>query len=230
MASPLSIINISLIIILIFIVITIKVTDKDVWKQIQVINDITRVKDMKKTDEVVDETFRPLYREQTYNFRLEDFFLDDPYKKMTDDVRPDTVQSDYFGLFVKSIDSIMKYKKEFKDSFLLLDDPSSLSKDHYIPCVKFAKYTVDYDKYLQEVNSNHLLVQTELKYPKFETDLKYFLILDNGKCKKHVHVLKVLEKAVSLYNKFTNDVNECLYHNRCHKPVQQGPTDICTDV
>ena len=230
MASPLAVINAALLIILICIVFSVILLDRQVWAQIEGISKLAKVADIKKSDEVVDETYRPLYREQTYNFRLEDFFLDDVYKKMTDDVRPETVQSDYFALFVAAIDTVLKYKKEFIDSFLLLDDPSSLANDRYIPCVKFAKYTVDYDKYLQTVNSNHLLIQTELKYPKFETDPKYYIVLDNGKCRKHVHVLKVLQKAVNLYYNHKVDVDECLYHNRCHKPVPKKPQDICTGV
>ena len=150
---------------------------------------------------------------------------------MTDDVRPEAVQKDYFSLFVQATDSILKYKKEFQDSFSNLSDPSSLSNDHYLPCVKFAKYTLDYDNYLQGINSNHLLVQTELKYPRFDTDLKYYLWLDNGKCKKQVHILHILQKAVDLYAKYSNDVDACLYHNRCHKPVPKlPPQEVCNNV
>lgn len=197
---------------------------------LQLINKIknnTKVIEKRNHDMMVDQTHRTLYKEQTYNFKLEDYLLDDIYKDLSDDIRPDKVQQDYFKVFSTAIDTILNNKKKFTDSFLLLSNPTSLQYDFYIPVVKFGKYATDYETYLAEVNSNHLFVNTELTYPNFKTDPRFFLDFTEGKCKRHIHILKILEIAVNLYIQHKQDVNECLYHGKCNKPQ---PVSIVKDV
>lgn len=219
MATLPSVVNLCAMMVISAIVLCLWIIDKRINSTLQAINDNARVQFMKQSDEVVEPIYEPLYRSQTYNFNLESFFLDDIYKPMSEDVRVESIQNDYYKLFITAIDSILKYKKEFTSSFLYLDDPSALQYDYYRSCVKFAKFTLDYEGYLNDINSRKLSVLTESKYKDFSSDPTYFLLIDKGKCKKHVHILKVLEKAVYLYTKHKDDVDECLYNNKCHKPV-----------
>jgi hypothetical protein len=174
-----------------------------------------------------------MYRKQSYNYLLEDYFLDDIYKKLANDVMIDTVQTDYFKSFIKCIDSIMNNKNEFIKIFINLDKPNSLQYKFYIPVVKFAKYSIDYENYLEQTSQQKFSIRVESKYSHFKDDPKYFVILDNGKsCKKKVHILYFITKAIDLYNNYKIEVNNCIFHDICTIPTQEQsmliPEQKCT--
>jgi hypothetical protein len=211
MISLLSVINFIIVLILILIITLLILYNKNIN------NKIINLKNNLK-EKVLSNT----YPKQA----LENYFLDDIYKDLPDDKRVATVETDYFVCFIKCIDSIINNKNDFINIFMKLDDPSSLQYKFYIPVVKFAKYSIDYENYLEQTSQQRFLIRIVTKYRHFKDDPKYFVILNNGK--RRVHILYFITKAIDLYNNYKTDVDNCIFHNICAvSVVQQNPPDVC---
>lgn len=231
--TGLSYVNLVFLVLVLFIGVYIWTFDKRLRSKIDLMNEfiITKVQDQKHTKLVVDETYRPLYIQQTYDFRVEDYFVSDIYKDIPEDQRSDKVQDDFFIVFTTCIDTILRQKKSFEHNFQVLSTPTALQYNYYLPVVKCAKYSIDYDSYLRETDQRRFILLVENMYRDFSSNDRYFALLDNGKCKKHIHVLYFIERAIELYRNHRKTVDDCLYYGKC-KPVilQHKPkyTDTCS--
>lgn len=215
MAQFLSFVNLGLVFVIICLLVYTWMLDKSLYSKMASLEKNLKVQEMKKTDLVVDKTYKDIYKQQTYGFQVEDFFASDIYSKIPEDQRGSKVQSDYFGLFVKSIESVFANEPYYVQNFQLLDKPTALANNFYIPIVKFAKFSIDYEGYLKNTSQRQFATRVEVKYPKFGTDEKYFVTLNNGKCKKRVHITYFIEKAMKLYKGFKKEVDDCIYYNKC---------------
>lgn len=189
--------------------------DKSVNNQL---NDLEKNKilmDTKKKDAVLNDQYKFLYRKQQFGFRVEDYFLEDIYKEFSDSQLIFNITNDYIKLLTNAVDSILKNKTEFQNNYMLYDQPEALKYPYYLPLAKYAKFTIDYDKYLKYIDPQHLAVRLNIYYPNFKTDGKYFIILKTKTCSQHAHVLLFLEKAVELYLKHPIRVDQCIYNNIC---------------
>jgi hypothetical protein len=228
MAQILSFVNLGLVFVIVYLLVYIWMLDKSLVTKMTSLEKNIKVQEMKKTDLVVDKTYKDIYKQQTYNFRVEDYFASDIYSKIPEDQRGSKVQSDYFALFVQSIQSVFHNESFYVKHFQQLDKPVALANSFYIPIVKFAKFSVDYEGYLETTSQREFAVRVEVKYPKFGTDEKYFVTLDNGKCKKRVHITYFIEKALKLYKSFKKEVDDCIYYNKCKIVKKQHSDDETT--
>lgn len=226
MISLLSVINFILVLILILVFTLLFLYNKNINNKIINLKNNLKVIEMEKKDEVIDENYRTMYRKQAYDYSLENYFLDDIYKDLPDDKRVNLIETDYFNIFIKCINSIMDNKRNFSNIFSELDKPNALKYKFYIPIVKFAKYSIDYENYLEKTSQQKFSVRVETKYSHFKDDPEYFVILDNGKsCKKKVHILYFITKAMDLYNNYKEEVNNCIFHNICTQPIIQETSE-----
>lgn len=233
-SAIITLVSILLLFIILFFSVYLIMLNRRLKYQIEDVNEYIKVQNMKKTELVVDETFKPLYIQQTYGFKLEDYFISDIYKDMSEDLQPVKAQEDYFKIFTTAIDTILRQRDSFQQNFRVLSTPDCLQYDYCIPLVKCAKFSVDYDKYLSRSDQSNFTILVEKQYPDFEVDDRYYILLDNGKCKKHVHLLFFIQKTIELYTNHPQDVNECLYYNKCKTPALRKKlekykyTDTCT--
>lgn len=170
--------------------------------------DNNRVKAIAEKNEVVDKQYQTLYREQTYN--LPRFFLEDIYDKMSFDVMRSQLVNDYFGLFSDAVNTILSNKKEYQlhKKFYNIN---ALQYPFNIPVLLYAKFTIDYNYYLIQIDPTTFANLVERYFPDFENDPKYFCRLDN----RTVHISYFIEQAIKLYVKNTAEVNNCIYHRQC---------------
>lgn len=206
MVQLISIINSILLFILLLFVLFLWIIDKQI--QIKILNTNQNIKVINKKNEIESP-------KQLYNNEVEDYFLNDIYKNLPDDIKLQKFQKDYFDIFIKGIDLILSNKTYFENTFIILNNPSSLKYKLYIPIIKFAKFSIDYEKYLEKLNFQQFNILVEKYYNNFKDDPKYFIIFNNNNCNKRVHILYFIEKAFELYNMYKNKVNSCIYHNLC---------------
>jgi hypothetical protein len=226
MVQLLGYVNLALAAIILFFVVYIWMLDSRLRSRLSSMDKHAKVQEVKKSELVVDETYKDIYKQQTFNFKVEDFFISDIYKEIPEDARGEKVQEDYFEMFTKAIDSIMSNIRFFTNGYNTLNNPSSLQyTTSYLPVVKLAKFSVDYDGYLSQTSQRQFMVRVETQYPKFGTDEKYFVVLDNGKCKKRVHILYFIQKGLQLYVNHKVDVDNCIYYGKCSPP----PKPIAAD-
>jgi len=179
------------------------------------LNKDIRVISMEHKNYVVDKTFLPLYTSQLYDYSLENFFISDIYVDLPDDQMVISVEKDYFNLFEKCINSILHNRLMFEGKWQDLNHPIGLQYKNYIPIVKFAKYSLDYEKYLEKTSQQRFALKVETTYPHFKDNSKYFVVLQNNTCKKRVHILFFIKRAIDLYFNYKNEVNQCLQYNIC---------------
>jgi hypothetical protein len=203
-------------IIVLFILISICVNS--INTNIQKLNSDSRVASMKEKNIVIAEIIQPMYKTQLYDHNLENYFMSDIYADLPNDQMITAIERDYFKLFELCINSILNNKNSFQEKWQQLNNPQGLQYKFYIPTVKFAKYSLDYEKYLQKTSLQNFRYNVESIYPHFEDNEKYFISLNTKKCTKDEHILFLVKRAIDLYFNFKNEVNNCLQFNKCdHK-------------
>ena len=218
MVSLISSINLIIILVIILLLFSCYLYTKTIKTKIATLNKDVRITLMEKKDYVIEESMKSIYSRQLYDYELEDYFLNDIYINLPNDELITNVENDYFTLFKSCINSIITNKKMFETKFQDLDDPTGLQYKYYIPVVKFAKYSMDYEKYLEKTSQQRFTLRVETEYPHFKDAQKYYVTLDNGKCKKLEHILYFVTEAIKLYTNFKSQVDNCLYHDVCNVP------------
>lgn len=206
-----NLVTIGIAIILVYIVLTM---DNTIKLKLHELSRHASVIQIKKKQKVTSES-RLLYLRQKFNYRVEDYFLEDIYYNLNETERTKLVTNDYFQLLLNGIDSILNNKADFEKNYKIYDTPDALKYPYYLPIAKYGKYTVDYNKYLENVNPEELTVKLNEYYPNFRTDDRYFLIIKNEKCTQRAHVLLFLEKPIKLYFNEPVRVDQCIYYNIC---------------
>jgi len=178
----------------------------------------------------IDNRLKYAYITENYNYKLPDFFLSDIYKDLPPEQQVESVQNDYLVLFILAINSIVNNKQDFIKYFKKLNQPVSLQLQSYIPVVKLAKYSIDYNKYLVKMDTQKFLLLVETYYPQFNTNPKYFIEVANNSCQRNEQVLFFVTLAISLYTKHRDKVNDCIYYNKCScaSPVVQE--EVCNII
>lgn len=207
-----NLITISITIILVYIVLS---KDSYVHLQLNELSQNNALIQMRKKDNVTTSENRLLYLRQKFNYRVEDYFLEDIYNSLYETERNKNVTNDYLIILINAIITILSNKSDFEQNYKIYDTPDALKYPYYLPLAKYGKYTIDYDKYLKNINAEELIVQLNNYYPNFRNDDRYFLIIKNEKCTQRAHVLLFLEKAIKLYLNEPVRVDQCIYYNIC---------------
>lgn len=214
MIQLLIIIILILIFILIVFILCLYLFDIKIYEKNKAINRDSKVIDMAKKDLIVNNNFKDIYN-NNLNKDLDNFFIDDVYINLSSGDQITKVENDYFNLFTSSINSILSNKIYIENVSIILDKPVSLEYNFYIPIIKFSKFSIDYDIYLQHINEEEFNKRIENYYNNFKNDNKYFVMLN----KKRTHVLYFIQQGIELYKNYKNDVNKCIYFKSCGKNI-----------
>ncbi len=223
----LSIVNFVIIIIILIIAFIMFFMEKTLSRKIDEINTNKTLVETEEKDNYIKNQYQLLYKKQFYNFRVEDYFLDDIYQRLIGPAKKTAVMNDYFGLLVKAIDAILNNKTDFQQNYNIYNKLEALKFPYYLPLAKYAKYTIDYDKYLRDFDPNQIFYRLNVYYPNFRTDEQYYIILKNKTCTQRAHVLLFLEKAVQLYIDYPDNVDQCIYYNICEQKPQTKQEQQC---
>jgi len=206
------VLNTMILIGILFLIVIIFIMDGKLRLAVEDIKLEDNVMDMKKKDFVLQDQPRVIYKHQLY--KLEDYFVYDVYADMKDtDARTQRLERDYVNVFAECVRSILDNKEVYNQTpSKTFGTLKSLQYKFYTPVLLFAKFTVDYDYYLQKYNQNYFKSRVEAIFEHFDTDAKYFVTLDNG---KRVHLMHFVQQAEDLYISQTDLVNECLYYKQC---------------
>ncbi len=213
-------INVALLVVVIVFLIALFVYSYRIKQRLLNILTDEKVKGMRATDMEVNVKYVDMYNAQGRSSSLPDYFHEDIYKDLPTDTRLVVLQKDYYNLVIDVIESVLRNKPKMQESYPKLRTLESLSINAYLPCIKAAKFSVDYDHYMKDLNPRTLMALLEKKYSRFATDKQFFVTLTNKTCVKKVHILYFITIATDLYLDFSEEVNNCIYNNECnHKPT-----------
>lgn len=183
-----------------------------------------KVRTMIPTDMEIQVPYIDIYTAQGRSSDLPDYFHEDIYRDLPYDSRAVVLQKDYFNIVIDVVETVLRNKLKLMDAYPKLRTKEALSLPYYIPCVKAAKFSVDYEQYLKDLNPRTLLTMLEEKYTNFGTDKKYFVTLTNKTCVKKVHIMYFIKIATDLYLDFMEEVNNCIYNKQCNYSPQDATT------
>lgn len=212
----LAVINILYVLILILLISIVWILDNALRKKINNLYQNSKVIDMKNKEIDINTDAVDLYNKTIDNTKLEGYFMSNIYLNLADKVRNEQVFNDYLIIFVNAVNSVLNNKIKFTNFYTNLDKPIALQLICNLPLIKFAKYSIDYALYLENLDSNEFYNSLNKIFPNFQYGKDYLIdvkISDFNISK--VHITECISKSIVLYKNYMNDVNQCLYNNIC---------------